>query len=204
MIELDYFDDIVYDARFMPWQGWYGDFTEGPKGPIIGYAIQQDKNEFVRFADVLISKFHLGGKMLQLGLGCPGASHLCWKKIFDQVVSLEISGGHIDALLSRFGDCPTIILGNTSDPVTFDKVAKYAPFDCLFIDADHRYEAVKSDYNKYYSLVKNGGVVGFNDTIEHPQYGPENQAWKFVNELSQVRSVFRIGTNLGISWMTRE
>jgi predicted O-methyltransferase YrrM len=38
--------------------------------------------------------------------------------------------------------------------------------DLLFIDGDHSYEGIKSDYEAWYPHVKDGGVVAFHDYME--------------------------------------
>jgi hypothetical protein len=43
--------------------------------------------------------------------------------------------------------------------------------DFLFIDGDHRYEAIKSDYNMYSPLVRQGGIIGFHDIGEKEEGG---------------------------------
>jgi predicted O-methyltransferase YrrM len=40
------------------------------------------------------------------------------------------------------------------------------PIDVLFIDGDHSYEGVRSDYETYRDLVRDGGVIGFHDIVE--------------------------------------
>lgn len=42
------------------------------------------------------------------------------------------------------------------------------PIDFLFIDGDHTYQGVKSDYEMYAPLVAPAGIVGFHDIVEHP------------------------------------
>lgn len=41
------------------------------------------------------------------------------------------------------------IFGDSADPEVISQVKSLGPFDCVFIDADHRYEAVKRDYFNY-------------------------------------------------------
>ncbi len=38
------------------------------------------------------------------------------------------------------------------------------PIDFLFIDGDHHYDTVKTEFNLYKHLVRNGGIIGFHDT----------------------------------------
>lgn len=49
-----------------------------------------------------------------------------------------------------------------SDEITADDFP--LPFDLVFIDADHSYAAVKSDFEKVRDWVKDGGVLAFHDT----------------------------------------
>jgi hypothetical protein len=51
--------------------------------------------------------------------------------------------------------------------------------DFVFIDGDHRYEAIKNDYLWYSSLVRKGGIVAFHDIAENEEGGGH----KFWNEI---------------------
>lgn len=51
-------------------------------------------------------------------------------------------------------------------------------FDMLFIDGDHTYEGVKSDYMLYRHMVNPGGIIVFHDI----SFGPES-AWYGVQKL---------------------
>lgn len=42
------------------------------------------------------------------------------------------------------------------------------PLDYLFIDGDHRYEGVKSDFERYGPLVRRGGLIAFHDIVTGP------------------------------------
>jgi cephalosporin hydroxylase len=48
------------------------------------------------------------------------------------------------------------------------EILKGREIDFLFIDGDHSYEGVKSDYEMYSPLVGSGGLVGFHDICVHP------------------------------------
>jgi predicted O-methyltransferase YrrM len=41
--------------------------------------------------------------------------------------------------------------------------------DYLFIDGDHTYEGVKSDFDMYSGLVREGGLIAFHDICKHPE-----------------------------------
>jgi predicted O-methyltransferase YrrM len=66
-----------------------------------------------------------------------------------------------------------LIRGDSRAPNTLRRVRDVSAslVDLLFIDADHTYEGVRSDYEMYAPLVKSGGIVAFHDIVPGP---PEN------------------------------
>jgi predicted O-methyltransferase YrrM len=63
----------------------------------------------------------------------------------------------------------SIILGDSQRHETLEKLKLLLngeKIDFLFIDGDHRYEGVKSDFEMYKPLVKKGGLVAFHDIVE--------------------------------------
>lgn len=56
------------------------------------------------------------------------------------------------------------------------------PLDYLFIDGDHAYEGVKSDFEMYGPLVRKGGLIAFHDIVEgKPEMvGGVPQFWREV------------------------
>tara|TARA_B110000967_G_scaffold177043_1_gene190888 strand:+ start:2349 stop:3014 length:666 start_codon:yes stop_codon:yes gene_type:complete len=100
---------------------------------------------------------------------------------FEEIVALEIFGAHIigQTLLSnlRFKNL-TIIASDSKANSTIERVKKFEKFDLIFIDADHTYNAVKSDFNNYVPMLNKKGVMVMHD-IHFPGSGSE----KFWNEL---------------------
>ena len=56
--------------------------------------------------------------------------------------------------------------------------------DFLFIDGDHRYEAVRRDFQLYSPLVRPGGIVAFHDILHHPRL-PNHQVERYWRELKK-------------------
>ena len=56
--------------------------------------------------------------------------------------------------------------------------------DFLFIDGDHRYEAVRRDFQLYSPLLRPGGIVAFHDILQPPRF-PDNQVELFWGELKK-------------------
>ncbi len=54
--------------------------------------------------------------------------------------------------------------------------------DFAFIDGDHTYRGVKSDFISYAPLVRPGGIVAFHDILPRPDM-PDIQVDKFWNEI---------------------
>ena len=76
----------------------------------------------------------------------------------------------------------TLICGNTRSNYVMDLAKKLGPYDLIFIDADHTYEGVKSDFNNYLPMLSKGGVIGFHD-VECPDWMGINKFW---NELEST------------------
>jgi predicted O-methyltransferase YrrM len=60
--------------------------------------------------------------------------------------------------------------------------------DLLFIDADHSYEGIKRDYDNWYPLIPEGGLILFHDTVS-----PLVDVGKFISmEITQRTDIKRI------------
>ena len=67
--------------------------------------------------------------------------------------------------------------GSSHDKEIIEKAASHAPYDFLFIDADHTYDSVCQDWNNYYPMVREGGLVAFHDIYERYGYGV-SEVWE--------------------------
>jgi predicted O-methyltransferase YrrM len=56
--------------------------------------------------------------------------------------------------------------------------------DFLFIDGDHTYEGVKSDFEMYSPLVRAGGLVAFHDIVPD-RFETTGEVHIYWNELKQ-------------------
>jgi len=85
--------------------------------------------------------------------------------------------GFIEGWVLQFlGDYRNVLLIK-SDSIEAAKLLR-CNIDLLHIDADHTYEAVKSDFAAWEPKVRSGGCVMFHDTISFP-----NEIGRFFNEL---------------------
>jgi len=88
-------------------------------------------------------------------------------------------GGWSEAQLRRF---PNFCRGaqrvvalplDSHDPASVRRVRDAVddePLDFLFIDADHRYESVKRDFEMYSPLVAPGGLIALHDILPNSDY----------------------------------
>jgi predicted O-methyltransferase YrrM len=68
--------------------------------------------------------------------------------------------------------------------------------DLLWIDGDHRYEAVRGDYNGWYPHVAIGGVIAFHDNDAEGIRAIINE----ITDAEQVRSLGQVDT---LSWFEK-
>lgn len=78
------------------------------------------------------------------------------------------------------------IIGNSHDEETFEQVAEHGPFDFIFIDGLHTYDAVEQDWNDYKQLAAPGAVVAFHDIClvrDYPETGETAGVSKLWREI---------------------
>jgi predicted O-methyltransferase YrrM len=66
-----------------------------------------------------------------------------------------------------------LLRGDSHKPEMLAQLKRLLPedgkVDFLFIDGDHTYEGVKSDFEMYSGLVRPGGLIAFHDICKHPE-----------------------------------
>jgi len=85
------------------------------------------------------------------------------KAFGDAFPDAKLYGLEIDTQHLTFKDFE-LIEGDSSQPSIIEQVRSFGPFDFIFIDGDHVYEAVKNDWENYHTMVRPGGAIGFHDT----------------------------------------
>jgi cephalosporin hydroxylase len=78
-----------------------------------------------------------------------------------------------------------LVRGNSRDPAIVKRVSALIPngVELLFIDGDHTYEGVSTDYRLYSPLVRPGGIIALHDILPHPRH-PDIQVDRFWRDLS--------------------
>jgi predicted O-methyltransferase YrrM len=106
----------------------------------------------------------------------------------------RFSGGNQEALdlvpLKCAGQTVHSVLGNSHSPempVQISNILNGEFLDLLFIDGDHTYRGVRSDYQMYLPLVRPGGLIAFHDIVKTPW--EECGVDRFWSELAQDKNL---------------
>jgi len=138
--------------------------------------IQQERREIETFVGLLLKK-GLNGMVLEIGLGYFGSTHFLWRLLFDRVVTIEKNHDRIRAFGRYTQDyygkwvlddgCSSFVIGLSYEPDTVAKVYKCVEgqIDMLFIDGDHAYSSVLTDWLLYHDLVRPGGIIALHDSV---------------------------------------
>lgn len=104
-------------------------------------------------------------RVLEIGVGEGGTLYHWLQGGPELVVALDLY--HVDE--HRYeawrpaGTELVVIYGDSASDYCYQQVAARAPYDWLFIDADHHEQAVRRDWKLYGPLVRAGGLVAFHD-----------------------------------------
>ena len=168
------FDYIDFDSIYDFAQNYIG------RGYYDRISLNQFKEEFRAFADYV--KSHEPKTIVEIGTK-KGGSFFIWARYIKptSLISIDLPKGihgggfpkqkipFMKYFLSDVKESKvSIIQGNSQSTDTLNKlkeILKGEKIDFLFIDGDHRYEGVKSDFNMYKGLVRKGGLIGFHDII---------------------------------------
>lgn len=92
------------------------------------------------------------------------------------------------ARLESEGYATHLLFGDSTHPQTIKTARSLGDFDLVFIDGDHRYAGVKSDWEHYGPL---GKVVVFHDIVKHSE-GAKNapEVWRLWQEIEGNKQEF--------------
>jgi predicted O-methyltransferase YrrM len=127
------------------------------------FVIQQVKEEIQEFVNVLLNS-GLNENVLEIGLGRYGSTHILWREIFNNVVTLECNNFRIKDCANFTDGRSTFICCDSNNP-DIVKILPHITYDLLFIDGAHDYNSIKKDYLNFSSLVRKGGIIAFHDVL---------------------------------------
>ncbi len=115
------------------------------------------------------SKF--GGSFWRVVNRLPAGSRVVSVDLPQGDTSFKDTKPHLEecvATLKKKGYDAHLILGNSTDQVVVDQVYKLAPFDAVFIDANHTLPYIKKDWENYSKIAK---IVAMHDIGFYRQGG---------------------------------
>ncbi len=127
----------------------------------------QSVGETLWICDILAE--HSARNVLEIGTGW---STVTWELLLEPevfIVTVDIRPGLLQSIKHWVHpEHIRLIQADSRDLETVEKVKGYFAYgmvDFLFIDGEHAYEFVKSDYVKYSPFVKKGGIIALHDVI---------------------------------------
>lgn len=179
--------------------------------------IQQERREIEAFICLLLDK-GISGTALEIGLGYFGSTHFLWRLLFDHVVTVEKNHERVRAFGRNSRDYngkwvlddgqSSFVIGMSYEPATVTKVYKCVEgqIDLLFIDGDHAYNSVLTDWLLYNGLVCPGGIIAFHDSLSAipgyygvPDFIDQLRAGKIDGKPRQINNI-EFSKSLGIAW----
>ena len=172
--ELDAWVSSVGTGKYVPFDA----IIPQPKFQILPiFGIQQVREELYKLVEIILQQPWVSAESsaLEIGLGHFGSSHILWRQLFKKITTIEKNHTRVNRFSENtqkyyekwiLGDNKShFIIGSSQDPISVEKVYNFCdPIDFLFIDGDHSYYAVLTDWLLYSPLVKKGGMVVFDDT----------------------------------------
>lgn len=174
MSDLDQYVSSCGNGSYMPENFEYkkGEVTL-KADPIFG--CHQVREELRQFGEILLQQpWYSHGIGVEIGLGFYGSTHMFWRKFLDKIISIECDRVRIQSFREHTHrvynqwilDEKSFFISNSSH--SSQAVGKLYNFtnsiDFLFIDGDHTYPGVLTDWLLYAPLVKKGGIIAFHDS----------------------------------------
>lgn len=109
----------------------------------------------------------MAGRIKEKNLGVEFYAVDSWLPITEHVV-LRLNSGPYEIFCNNMTACD---VSDFVEPIKADSVAASQKFpdgffDFVFIDADHKYKAVKADIQAWLPKVKAGGIIGGDDYVD--------------------------------------
>lgn len=95
---------------------------------------------------------------------------------------------NVHRILSALGRAEKMTQWKLRPEYSYNLVGSWStPIDMVFIDGDHRYEAVRADFDDWFPLVKTGGVILFHDSRKEVGTPTDtfNRGWAGPTRLAQ-------------------
>lgn len=134
-------------------------------------------------------------RVLEIGVW-DGGTLQHWLGTGRTITAVDTDLREATAILLDANDSIEFIQGNSHDEAIIAAVRRAGPYDLVFIDSDHRYDAAKKDWDSYHPMVATGGAIVFHD-IRRYQHGDLDRFW---DEIKVGRRTVEIHDRTGPEW----
>jgi len=114
-----------------------------------------------------------------------GGTHLIWKSLFNQVISIDRDLSSIMFFAPLVQPGSRFIWGDSKKLETINALdcmlAYIRNVSFLFIDGDHSYNGVLTDWKNYSPFVRKGGIICFHDLMK----SRDSNVNTFISELEK-------------------
>lgn len=171
-----------------------------------GYRLHQQREEIERFCEWLVKREP--NNVLEIG-GLHGGTAILWLGIATgKVISVDLPDGRFGGLDHGLNEDRCLlrnehlhdrssryhgVLGDSHDPATVREVRKVLNgefVDMLFIDGDHTYAGVSSDFELYKQFVSRNGCIALHDINDTPMHRAAgcrvDQLWKDIISAGKI------------------
>ncbi|MGQ9663795.1 MAG: class I SAM-dependent methyltransferase [bacterium] len=178
--------EILKERKIEEWLDFNINFHKKVKNPFLipimkafAFTHYQINEEILEFLKILSAK--KPRVLLEIGTANGGTLFLFSRVASDDsiIISIDLPGGAFGGgyhqwripLYKAFASQTQkiyLIRGDSHKYATLANVKKITAdnkLDFLFIDGDHTYNGVKSDFELYSPLVKSGGIIAFHDIV---------------------------------------
>lgn len=166
----------------------------------VSFNIEQKPEEFKKLLDFLNDNSKLKFA-LEIGSNYGGTTvGLC--NLFENVITIDINHSSNFDLIKQKYNTYSYIIGDSKSNTTIEYLKSLnIKFDFIFIDGDHSYEGVKSDYYKYKQFLNDDGYIAFHDIVESEENKNNNinvyQFWsELKNEYNEIHEFINLKKEL--------
>jgi hypothetical protein len=166
----------------------------------LDFDIEQKPEEFSDFFNFLFTQ-KKRKCALEIGSNFGGMAYgLC--NIYEKVVTIDIKyHENFDRIKEKFPNYDYIIMDSNSNDLLSLIESMNIEFDLVFIDGDHSYDGVKSDYLRFKRFLSNEGLMGFHDIVKSEiNRSMGNEVDILWEELSNGDKIEFIATEKISSW----
>jgi len=164
----------------------------------------QDRRELSFALQIILQKIPVLKKVIEIGTFKGGSLRL-WQTIAaPDAILVGVDANDFTSGIFSHDKNVSLIFGRSDSPGVITKVKNIIGIDVdlLFIDGEHTYEVVKSDYENYGHLVRPGGLIMFHDTqstARSPRSAPHGckvkQFWRELIDKNVVKEYFEFCFN---------